>query len=139
MQLYKTIVQGRLEFGNQRSYDQVLKMFLYRAESYYKSEIFLDPDEIFIKEEFRMNVPRLVKQVTSKNFKNTVNLVEYCAQFAISGNLKAWLIEDGKILKYMNIEPSSDKAVVQNYLKGKKLFNDGGKESEALEALNIAY
>lgn len=138
MQLYKTIVQGRLEFGNQRSYDQVLKMFLYRVESYYKMDIFLEAEEIFDESTFRMSVPRLVKQVSSKTFKNTVNLVEYCAQFAISGSLKAWLIEEGKILKYYSIEPDSDKAAVQDYIKGKKLFKQSGKENEALKALTNA-
>lgn len=138
MQLYKTIVQGRLEFGNQRSFEQVLKMFLYRVESYYKLDVFLDAEEIFDEETFRMSVPRLVKQVSSKTFKNTINLVEYCAQFAISGSLKAWLIEEGKILKYYSIEPDSDKAAVQDYIRGKKLFKQSGKEKEALKALTNA-
>jgi tetratricopeptide (TPR) repeat protein len=49
--------------------------------------------------------------------------------------MSAWLVQDGKILKYAVIEPKGDKAIVQNFIKGQKLSAQAGKEKEALKAL----
>ena len=69
----KSIIQGRLEFGNQKSYDKVVKMFAYRSENYHKSNILFESDEIFHKETLELNIPRFVKQIMDKPYKNTVS------------------------------------------------------------------
>lgn len=138
MNLYKTIIQGRLEFGNVKSYDKVFKMFLYRAENYYKSDIILDPDEIFDDKTYTLYVKRYVGTNLEKSWKNAVALLEYCAQFAVSGEMGAWQTDNGKILNSAIIEPESDKAAVIQFRKGKKLAGEEGKEKEALEALSKA-
>lgn len=138
MNLLKTIIQGKLEFGNQKSYDKVFKMFLYRAENYYKSDVILDPDEVFDEDALILYVPRYVGTHLEKSWKNMVALLEYCAQFAISGEMGAWQTDSGKIINSAKIEPESDKAVVIQFRKGKKLADQEGKEEEAIEALTKA-
>ncbi len=135
---YKTIFTGRLEFGNARSYDKVLKMYQHRVENYYKSDVLLNEEDIFDQEASCLNVPRYITQGSEKSWKNTYSLLEYIAQFAVSGNLVAWMTEEGKILHHGIVEPQSDKVAVQQFLKGKKLLKEKGKESEAMEALNRA-
>lgn len=135
---FKTIVQGRLEFGTQKVYDKVLKMYQYRAETYHKNELIFPEEEVFVEEELCINIPRYVGLSSQKHFKNTTQLLDYCGQFALTGTIKAWLLDEGKVLKYVKVEPNSDKAVVQSYLKGKSLVKVDGKEDEAIKALNKA-
>ena len=135
---YKSIFKGRLEFGTTKSYDKVLKMYQHRAENYYRSDILLKEEDIFDEESICLNVPRYITQGSEKSWKNTVSLLEYVAQFAVAGNMGAWMTEEGKILHHGHVEPKSDKAAVQSYLKGKALIKEEGKESEAMEALNSA-
>jgi len=138
MLLYKTIVQGRLEFGSDKTYNTVLTQFQNRAEGHYKHELVLKEEDIFVHEENAIVIPRYVGQASEKWFKNTMILIGYCAQFAVAGSLKAWMTNEGKILHYFPIEPNSEKIVVQSYLKGKSLVKQKGKQEEAIESLSKA-
>jgi tetratricopeptide (TPR) repeat protein len=131
----KSIIQGRLEFGNPKSFAQMLKMYDYRIENYYKNDVLFD-EEVFDEDNYLINIPRLISIQEEKWFTNTILLLEYLAQFAISGSIGAWLVHEGKILKYIVIEPESEKGVVQMYLRGQKLASEVGKEQEAIDALN---
>jgi len=133
---YKSIIQGRLSFGTQKSYDKVVKMFEYRTETYYKSDIMLILEDVFNPEELCLYVPRFVGNASDKNFKNTIDLLSYCSQFAVAGSMQAWMIEDGKVLNHANISPDSDRTVVTQFKKGDKLFREKGKSTEALEAFS---
>lgn len=135
---YKTIIQGRLEFGTQKSYDSVTKMFIQRLETYYKSDVFLKFEDIFHEDELSLEIPRYVGQVTDKAFRGTTSLLAYCAQFAIAGSIRGWLIYEGDILHYEIMEPTGDKGAVQSFVKGRKLVKMKGKENEALSALTKA-
>lgn len=130
----KSIIQGRLDFGSEKSFVQMQKMYQHRIDNFYKSEVFIKEDTLD-PATFSINIPRLITMGMEKPWTNTVALLEYLAQFAISGSIGAWLVQDGKILKYAVIEPKSDKAVVQNFIKGQKLSVESGKEKEALKAL----
>ena len=135
---FKTIIQGRLEFSNQKSFDKVLKMYQYRTESYYKNDVLLEEEEIFNRESSSLNVTRFVGQASEKSWRNTVSLLDYCSQFAVSGSMKAWMTDNGTILNYNEIEPESDKTAVVHFKKGKKYSEEKGKESEAIDALSKA-
>lgn len=135
---YKTIISGRLEFGNARSYEKVLKMFEHRVENYYKADIALNGEDIFVEESSSLNVPRFITQTSEKTWRNTLNLLEYIAQYAVAGDLSAWMTENGKILKHKVIEPTGDKVAVQAYLRGRELVQETGKETEAKAALSKA-
>lgn len=134
---YKVIFSGHLEFGTERSYEKVLKMYTHRVENYYRNDILLDIEEIFNAEALTLNVPRFIGQSSKKSFHNTLNLLEYVAQFAIAGSVNVWMIDNGKILVEQLIEPMSDKVAVQAFLNGRQLVQDG-KEGEAIKALNRA-
>ena len=135
---YKTIFSGQLEFGNARSYDKVFRLYEHRFENYYKSDILLKAEDTFVEESISLHVPRFIGVASVKTWRNTLNLLEYVAQYAVAGDLYAWMLEDGKILDYRVIEPSSDKAAVQAYLQGRELIKEEGKENEAKEALSRA-
>lgn len=136
--LQKTIIQGRIEYGSTKSYNMAVKMYVERAEKYYKNDVLFEPEEIFFEEGFLLNIPRFVKQVYPKTLRNTATLIEYVVQFGLSGELNIWSLEDGKILMFKHLEPSSDKVAVQQYIKGKSLVEQKGKEEEAITALNKA-
>ncbi len=136
---HKSIFQGKIEFDNPRSYSKGLKMFRHRVDNYHKSiELIFEEEQLFNEEIMTIEIPRTVINVTEKAWKTTVSLLTYTAQFAISGNIGAWMIEDGKLMHFAWIEPHSDKAVVKNYQEGKKLSKVEGKEKEAMELLTTA-
>jgi len=134
----KTIIQGRLEFGNEKSYQKVHKMFEYRTETYYKSDIIVKQEDVFNSDILSLEIPRYVGQHFDKSYRNTVSLLEYCAQFAVAGEIRAWQTDKGTVLSYTYIEPQSDKAAVTDFIKGKKLVGEDGREQEALESLSNA-
>lgn len=136
--LLKTIIQGTIEFGTQKAYDMAVKMYKSRAENYYKNDVMFEIEEIFFPENFSLSIPRLVKQVYDKSFRNTSALLEYIVQFGVSGEMDIWQLNEGKIRHQKHLEPSSDKAAVQSYIKGKKLVDESGKEEEAIASLNKA-
>ena len=136
---HKSIFQGKIEFDNPRSYSKGLKMFRHRVDNYHKSiELIFEEEQLFNEETMTIEIPRTVINVTEKAWKTTVSLLTYTAQFAISGNIGAWMIEDGKLMHFAWIEPQSDKAVVKNYLEGKKLSRVEGREKEAMDLLTTA-
>jgi tetratricopeptide (TPR) repeat protein len=135
---HKTIFSGRLEFGNSRSFEQVCKMFEHRKEQYYRSDIALNGEEIFDEENYLLDIPRFITQTTEKTWRNTVNLLQTLAQFAIAGDLHAWMTDDGKLLHTVIIEPKGDKTAIQHFLRGRELINEEGKEQEACDALSRA-
>lgn len=135
---YKTIFSGRLEFGSPRSYEKVTKMYEHRVENFYRSEILLKGEEIFDEESHSLNVPRFITQASDKTWRNTINLLEYVAQFAVAGDLSAWMTDEGKVINHKVVEPRSDKAAVQAFLTGRKLVKEAGRETEAKKALSQA-
>lgn len=136
---YKTIISGRLEFGSAKSYETVLKMYQQRMENFYRTaELMFKIEEVFEETSNSLNIPRLVTQSNDKSWLNTLQLIEYLSQFAVAGDLRAWMTDNGKVLKHEVIEPKSDKGAVQAFLKGRELVEAEGKENEAKEALSAA-
>lgn len=135
---HKTIIQGRIEFGNEKTFTKAKRMYVTRTENYYKNDVLFELDEIFFEEDFHLSIPRFVKQVYDKAYKNTAALLEYIVQFGVSGELNMWLLEEGKILHASKMEPDSDKVAVQSFIRGKNLIDEKGKEEEAIAQLNKA-
>ena len=138
MVFYKSIIQGKLDFGSDKSYEKVTKMFQYRVETYYKNSLIFKYEDIFKDEDLSLEIPRFVGNVSEKSFKNTSDLLHYCAQFAVSGSIRTWLLENGEVLQFHLIEPESDKGAVQSFLKGKNMVKIAGKTSEAFDELSKA-
>lgn len=135
---HKSIFQGRLEFGPGKNIEKALQLYTVRAEQYYRNEIMFKPEQIFLMDQGNIDIPRTVMQASDRYFTNTLNLLDYIAQFASAGSLGAWLIDNGKVLRHKMVEPQSDKIAVQEYIRGRKLVGTKGKEREAIEALNAA-
>ena len=132
--IHKTIFQGCLRFHSKRSYDKVVDMFQYKIENFFKNDTLIkEAEEHFEEERLLFKVPRMVIHANTKNWRSTISLLEYLAQFAVSGKVGAWMVEEGKILKHKLIQPIGDKAAVQLYLKGVATMDDDGKESEAID------
>jgi len=135
---FKTILSGCLEFGNQRSYDQVLKLFQHRTENYYRNNILLDAEQIFQESSYTLDLPRYISECPEKSWRNTSNLLGYVAQYAIAGDIRMWVIHEGKLIFDHTIEPEGDKSAIQAYMKGRELVQETGMEKEAIKALNKA-
>ncbi|GAB4249223.1 MAG: hypothetical protein Kow0027_12010 [Saprospiraceae bacterium] len=136
---YKVILSGCLEFGTQRSFDQVFKFYEHRTENYYRNDILFKAEEVFDPETFTLNIPRYINnECPEKRWKNTLNLLEYVSQYAVAGDVKAWVIGGGKPVIDRVIEPSGDKSATQAFLEGRELIHKSGMEEEAMKALNKA-
>ncbi len=136
--MFKTILSGNLEFGSSKSYEQVLKQFQHRTENYYRNDILLKAEDIFQDESFTLSIPRFIKECPEKSWKNTLNLLEYIVEYAVSGGLRAWVIQDGKLITQRFIEPSGDKTAIRAFVEGRNLIKEKGMEEEAKNALNRA-
>ncbi len=136
---YKSIFKGRLEFGSPKSFDKVRTMYQSRVENYYKNDVLIDEEEVFDASSSSFAIPRLITPSTSqKTWKNTVGLLNYISQYAVAGELGGWLIDNGTIIGHKTIEPNSDRAAVQAFLKGRALVEEKGKQDEAIVELTKA-
>jgi tetratricopeptide (TPR) repeat protein len=138
MDTFKTIFSGRMEFGSARSFEKTRDLFYHRVENYYRNDVLLKEEEMFDEDSLSFNVPRSICQATKKSWLNTQKILEYVAQFSVAGNMQGWMTESGKMLETFTIEPDSDKAAVQAFLRGRELVKTEGKEDEAKIALNRA-
>lgn len=137
-QLLKLIFKGQLEFGSQRTFDMVLRHWQNRIETLYKTDVLFKAEDVFLEEHFSLIVPQQTIMNTEKAWRTTTALLEEAAQFAVAGNVWAWCVDNGRLLASLNIEPDSDKVAVQEYLRGRHLVGQKGKEIEATEALSRA-
>lgn len=134
----KLIFKGRLEFGSQRTFDMVLRHWQNRIETYFKADILFKPEQVFNSEDFSLVVPQQTLMSSDKHWRSTTSLLQEVAQFAVAGNIRAWSLDNGRLLADLNIEPDSDKAAVLEYRRGRDLVGQEGMEQEASEALSRA-
>jgi tetratricopeptide (TPR) repeat protein len=129
----------------------VSSSLMQRIESYYKNDLIFKYEDMFIVEneelgidaptendDLSLDIPRYVHHVSEKQFRSTVDMFEYCAQFAVTGSIRAWFIVEGEIKHFATIEPKGDKAAILLFSKGRNLVKQKGKEKEAIEALSLA-
>jgi len=135
---HKAILSGRLEFGNPRSCEKALTLFQSRYEVMYRSDVFLKADDVFHMENSSLDLYRFSAQVAEKTWNNTMSLLEEVSQFAMTGKIDAWLTENGEVLQSKFIEPMTEKAAVQAFLKGRELMKEQGHEQDAIGSLNDA-
>lgn len=134
----KLIFKGRLEFGNQRTFDMMLKSWTVRAETYFKSDILFKPENVLDEADFSLTVPQQTIMGTDKQWRTTTALLEELAQFAVVGVIRAWSVDTGILLHDLTIEPKSDKVAVLEFRRGRELTEQEGMEDEAAQALSRA-
>ncbi len=136
---FKVIIQGKFEFGNERSFHKAIQLYDQKSEVLYKKEVlFKTSEQIFLPEDFSLTIPRFIGNTSEKIWKNTISLLEYCAQFTVSGSLNAWMTDNGTIVQHVHLEPLGEKSSVMLYQEGKKLAEQTGKEQEAIQMLTDA-
>lgn len=135
---HKAILSGRLEFGNARSCEKAMTLFQSRYEVMYRSDVFLKVDDVFHVETSTLDLYRFTAQVAEKTWNNTMSLLEEVSQFAMTGKIDAWLTDNGEVLRAKFIEPMTEKAAVQAFLKGRELMKQQGHEQDAILSLNDA-
>ena len=132
MSEYRIIIAGKLEFGSDRVFNQVLEQYTHRMEHYYKNDILLKPEEFFKPEELTLDVPRTVVVGSERHWLNTLNLLERVVSFSMAGSLNLWRLNAGSIMDHHLLEPHSDRTTVQLFNRGRQLVNQEDKEQEAL-------
>lgn len=127
---YKFIFKGWLDFGNERSYENVLNMYEWKVTNHYKKDVQFTQEELFGEEEEEgvhsvSFVRPKVMRGTEKNFVANSGLLAYLSQYAISGQMEMWMIQDEtrEVKKYRMVEPTGDRAAISNYTKGRELLS----------------
>jgi tetratricopeptide (TPR) repeat protein len=134
---FKVIIQGNLQFANEKSYLKLVKMIENRNEVYYKNLIIHKELEFLDNEHCQIIIPRHVGNYSDKVWKNSISLFQNCAEFAVSGRIMAWKIEAGEVLEFENIEPTGDRSAVMHFKKGKK-FIEAGERDKAMKSLSLS-
>lgn len=134
----RVIFNGRLDFKNNRSYERVIDLYEQRALTFYKDDVVLKIEELTEDDNTSLTIPKHVSLGSEKSWKNTVQLLQYISQYAISGKVEAWMTDNGQILLRSDIIPQGDKSAIANYNKGCELLKEEGKESEAIAAFEKA-
>lgn len=135
--MYKVIIQGRLDFGTENTYSKALKLYIQRKEVYYKNEvIFPRHEEHFNDEKFQFLIKRYVQLSSDKYWMNTVHLLANLAQYAISGEIKMWMMNEGKAIKSEVLAPDSEKSIVAAYKKALKILDDSTKKPQLMKLLD---
>jgi len=135
---YKTIIKGEFDFGSPKTFEKAFKMFKHREEQMYQKVHVPFDEEAFDSETYILNIGRLITQINKKSWQACVEIFEYLSQFAITGQISMWYIDEGKIMIQKVIEPTNEKTAVQAFLKGRDLVQESGKEDLAINSLNKA-
>lgn len=135
---YKVILSGRLEFGNSRNFEQVIKLYDHRRENYYRSDVLFRTEQVFQVDNFTIDLPRFIGQATEKTWRNTVKLFQQVAEYAIAGDINLWGIREGKPTEHWLVEPSGDKTAIMAFREGRDMIQESGREEEAKAALSRA-
>ncbi len=137
--LPRFIFKGRLEFGSQRTYEMVVQHWNNRTETYFKpSDVLFKPENVFVPEEFALELPQSSVNNTEKHWRTTTSLLRELAQYAVAGNVGAWWVLNGNVLDEFQIEPTSEKTAVVEFMRGRELVGQTGMETEATAALSRA-
>ncbi len=137
MESFKVIFAGRLEFANERTFQRVCTMYEERAEVHYRNQVLLKAEDHFHEEKLCFDLPRKVMESNLRNWSNTIHLLRFIADYAISGEILAWRTQQGKKLEEVFIEPKGDRDAIQAYQQGRQL-EEKGKEKEARAAYSKA-
>ena len=132
--MMKTIFEGWLQFGNAKSYSKVLNTYLHRRDIYYKNDGLFE-EEVFNEKKFSVIIPRSVKHCTEKNWRITIDMLKFTSQFAVEGKVDAWVVDNGKVLRHVCIEPDNDRRTVRDFIKSKKIIDEGSNPAEAHDVL----
>jgi hypothetical protein len=131
----KCIFRGKLELGNQRTFEKVKAHFQNRIETMYKSDIFYTLETEFKEDDFSITLPVATMQLPEKSYRKSMDLLKELAQYSLAGRILGWAIDSGRIVSEDQIVPNNQKSSVITYLEGIQLSSKPGNEEKAIEAL----
>ncbi len=134
----RLIFKGRLDFSNERTFQKVHHHWQVRTESYFKNQLLFKPEQVLVSENYTLTIAQQKLFGTEKSWRLTIELFRELAQYAMAGYVATWCISSNESVEYAYIEPLSDKAAVQEFLRGRQLTHIPGKEVEAAQALSRA-
>ncbi|MCS6930215.1 MAG: tetratricopeptide repeat protein [Saprospiraceae bacterium] len=135
---FRLVFKGRLDFGNERTFEKVRQHWQSRMENYFKNHLLFKAEEALRLEDYALVIPQQKLHGSDKAWRMTVELFRELAQYATAGYIAAWCLGDEGTAEQTYIEPVSDKVAVQEFLRGRQLVNVPGKEMEAAQALSRA-
>jgi tetratricopeptide (TPR) repeat protein len=131
----KTVIQGSLQFASEKSFNKALSIYQVRLETYYKNDLAFKGIENFNPELYRFEIARTVVDLSDKFWRNTSDAIEYLAQFAISGRVEAFQLDNGLIIKSLITEPKNDKQISLDYHQARVLLDAPVQDLEKIEVL----
>ena len=131
----KCIFRGRLELGNERTYEKVKSHFINRVETMYRSDIFFSIEEDFREESFAIELPVATMQLPERSYRKSMDLLVELAQYSLAGRIKGWAIDSGKIISEDVIQPANQKDAVIYFQEGFGLSQAPGNEEAAIDML----
>ncbi len=135
---YRLVFKGRLDFGNERTFEKVQHHWQVRTENYFKTYLLFKPEDVLSAPELALTVPQQKIVGSEKSWRMTTEMFRELAQYATAGYVAGWCIGDAGVVEQTYIEPLSDKGAVQAFLEGRQLVGIPGKEVEAAQALSRA-
>ncbi len=135
---FRLIFKGRLDFGNERTFEKVRLHWQGRTENYFKTSLLFKMEDVLREDAFSLEVPQQKVIGSEKSWRMTVELFRELAQYATVGYIAAWCLGDEGVVEQTFIEPASDKIAVREFLRGRQLVGVLGKEMEAAQAFSRA-
>jgi tetratricopeptide (TPR) repeat protein len=134
----KCFFRGRLELGNERTFEKVKSHYLNRIETMYKADVFFNIEVDFQEEEFAIELSRETMQLSEKTYRKSMDLLRELAQYGLAGRIKGWAIDSGRIIGEDIIFPNNTKDAVVALKEAFKLSKVPGNETSAIELINAS-
>lgn len=137
MNTTKTILKGRFDFANQKTFDKAMKQSLHRREVYFKQDVCLKENQGFDEEKGNFTVDLTMGLLTDKTLRNSISYLENICQFAINGEVNVWIVEAGKLVNEFTVVPNNEeKESIRIYNQANVLVNsDPAKAVELFTTL----
>jgi tetratricopeptide (TPR) repeat protein len=132
----KCFFRGRIELGNEATYEKVKLHYLNRFEKMYKNDVCFSIEENFLEETFAIELTRDTIQLPEKSYRKSMELLRELSQYALAGRIKGWAIDSGRIIGEDVILPNNSKDAVVSYREALKISKSPGNEIKAIEQLN---
>jgi tetratricopeptide (TPR) repeat protein len=137
MMVIKTIFQGRLDFGSDRSFQRVRDMYVQRVVNFYRSDVFIKEDA-FDEESSSLLLPKFIAEGNKRTWENSLKALRYIADFAVAGTILAFITDKGQAKAREVILPNPERSSMKAFLEGRALIEAGGTPAKAMEKLTEA-
>ncbi len=132
----KCFFRGRLEFGNERTFELVKGHYLHRVEAMYKNNVFFNIENDFKEGDLAIELTRETLSLSEKCYRESMLFLRELAQFSLAGRIKGWAIDSGRVVCEDVILPSNQKDAVVTFQEAINISLVPGNEIRAIELIN---